>query len=80
MERYPTNVTSDIKDLVKDLQESYKLTDFEALTVALQAERNSILRKAFVITALDNTPTALEAIANALGPVSYTHLTLPTKA
>ena len=69
MERYPTNVTNDIKELAKDLQESFKLTDFEALTLALQAEQNSLFKRAFVVTSSDNTPTALEAIANALGHI-----------
>lgn len=67
MEKYPPNVSSSVKELAKDLQENFKLTDFEALSLALKAEQNDLFRRAFVITASDNYPTALEAIANALG-------------
>jgi hypothetical protein len=67
MEKYPSTVSSSVKELTKDLKESFKQTDFEALTLALKAEQNDLFKKAFVITASDNYPTALEAIANALG-------------
>lgn len=67
MEKYPPRITHDIKELAKDLKESFKLTDYEALTLALKAEQNSLFRRAFVVTSSDNTPTVLEAIANALG-------------
>ena len=67
MGKYPPSISSDVKALAKDLQENYKLTDYEALSLALKAEHNDLFIRAFVITASDNTPTALEAIANALG-------------
>ena len=60
MEKYPPRVTHDVKELAKDLQESYSLTNFEALSLALQAEQNNLFKKAFVITSNDNTPSALE--------------------
>lgn len=69
MEKYPPRVSHSIKELAKDLQESFKLSDFEALTLALKAEQNDLFRRAFVVTSSDNTPTALEAIANALGHI-----------
>ncbi len=43
------------------------MSDFEALTLALKAEQNELFRLAFMISSSDNYPTALEAIANALG-------------
>ena len=67
MGKYPPSITADVKELAKDLQENFKLTDYEALSLALKAEQNDLFRRAFVITASDNYPTALEAIANALG-------------
>ena len=70
MEKYPPSVSRSVKDLAKELQEDFKLTDFEALSLALKAEQNDLFRRAFVITASDNYPTALEAIANALGHTS----------
>ena len=53
--------------LATELKESYKLTNYESLDLALKAEFNDILKRAFVITSSDNVPTALEAIANSLG-------------
>ena len=67
MEKYPPYVSKEVKGLAKELQEDFKLSDFEALTLALKAEENNFFRRAFVISASDDYPTALEAIANALG-------------
>ena len=67
MEKYPPTVSHSVKELAKDLKENFELSDFEALSLALKAEQNNLFRRAFVITASDNHPTALEAIANALG-------------
>jgi hypothetical protein len=39
------------------------------LSLALKTEQNNLFRRAFVVTSSDNTPTALEAIANALGHI-----------
>ena len=39
----------------------------EKLSIAVQMERNQILKKAFALSDLDKYPTALEAIAIALG-------------
>lgn len=69
MEKYPPNIPKSVKELAKGLQEDFKLTDFEALSLALKAEQNELFRRAFVITTSDNYPTVLEAIANALGYV-----------
>ncbi|QHS59850.1 histidine kinase [Chitinophaga agri] len=61
------NISSDVKEIAKELKEGYKLTDFEALTLALKAEQNELLKRAFVISSTDAHPTGLEAIATALG-------------
>ncbi|GJQ61153.1 MAG: hypothetical protein SCALA702_02060 [Melioribacteraceae bacterium] len=60
-------LTNDVKHFLKDLKSEYNLTDYEALMVALKAEQNNLLKKAFVISATDSTPTGLEAIAISLG-------------
>ena len=67
MSKYAPNVTRDVKKLAEELQESFKLTDYEALSLALKAEQNELLRQAFVITSDNNYPSALEAISNAIG-------------
>lgn len=59
-------ISFDVKTLAKELKSEYKLSDFEALTIALKAEQNGLLKSAFVVSPLDDKPTALEAIANAL--------------
>jgi hypothetical protein len=46
------NISASVKALVMDLKEKYKLTDFEALTLALKAEENDIFRKAFVVASV----------------------------
>lgn len=60
-------LSKDVRKLATELKENYKLSDFEALTLALKAEQNELFRLAFMISSSDNYPTALEAIANALG-------------
>ncbi|NWJ49755.1 MAG: histidine kinase [Bacteroidetes bacterium] len=59
--------SSAVEELVKELKLDYVLTDFEALKIALESERNYLIKTAFVITVSDEYPTALEAIAIALG-------------
>ncbi|RYE57755.1 MAG: histidine kinase [Sphingobacteriales bacterium] len=44
-----------------------KLSEFEALTLAIQIERNQLLENGLVISRNDSNPTALEAISIALG-------------
>jgi hypothetical protein len=57
-----------ISSLVKELRLDYpKLTEFEALQLAVQMQRNEIMRRAFVVGSNDNYPSALEAIAATLG-------------
>lgn len=43
------------------------LTDYEALRIVAEFQRNEILKDAFVTRSVDTAPTALEAIALALG-------------
>jgi len=69
MEKYPPTVSSSVKELAKELKESFKLTDFEALSLALKAEQNDLFRKAFNVATYDDYPPALTAIANALGHI-----------
>lgn len=65
--KYGVQVSGDVKELAKNLKESYKLTDFEAITLALKAEQNELMRRAFVISSSDSHPSGLEAIAIAIG-------------
>ena len=65
--KYGVHLSTDVRELAKDLKEDYKLTDYEALTLALKAEQNELLKLGFVISSSDSYPTGLEAIANALG-------------
>lgn len=65
--KYGVHLSSDVKELTKNLKEDYKLTDFEALTLALKAEQNELLKRAFVVSSNGSHPNGLEAIAIALG-------------
>lgn len=53
------------------VQEAYGLTNYEALMIAIEIERNEILRSAFVVVESDtignDTPSALEKIAMIIG-------------
>lgn len=51
----------------KELSKECKITMAEALNIVIQAERNEILRRAFVLSESDRHPSALEAIAMQLG-------------
>ena len=46
-----------------NLKDDYDLTDYEAYSLAVQIERNEILRSAFVVSDSDLYPSALEKIA-----------------
>jgi hypothetical protein len=59
-------VSSEIRNLTKSIQQEYKLSDYEALTIALKIESNALFRKANVISSNDSYPSALEKIAIAL--------------
>lgn len=65
--KYGVNISSDVKKLAKDLQEQFKLTNFESLDLALKAEQNELIKRAFVISSSDSHPSGIEAIAIALG-------------
>ena len=56
-------VSSEIRNLTKSIQQEYKLSDYEALTIALKIESNELFRKANVISSDDSYPSALEKIA-----------------
>ena len=51
----------------RGLSRECEITLAEALSLILESERNEILKKAFLVSDSDNYPTALEAIAIALG-------------
>lgn len=56
------------KRIAKQLKEEYsKLSDFEILSLAIQIQRNQILENGLVVSSSDKYPSALEAIAIALG-------------
>jgi len=59
-------VSSEIRNLTTSIQQEYKLSDYEALTIALKIESNELFRKANVISSNDSYPSALEKIAIAL--------------
>lgn len=65
--KYGVCISNDVKKLAKGLKEEYELTDFEALTLALKAEQNELLKLGFVIPSSDNHPSGLEAIAIGVG-------------
>ena len=56
-----------ITQIAKELKTDYKLTDVEALTIAVQIQRNQILENGLVVSRTDKTPTGLEALAIILG-------------
>ena len=60
------HLSKEVKALAAEISEEYGLDGAVALQLALECERNELLRQAFVITRADNVPTALEAIAIAL--------------
>ncbi|WP_427875354.1 histidine kinase [Flavobacterium sp. MMS24-S5] len=54
--------------IAKQLKDEYsKLSDFEILSLAIQIQRNQILENGLVVSSSDKHPSALEAIAIALG-------------
>ncbi|MGZ9736610.1 histidine kinase [Flavobacterium sp. GNP002] len=56
-------VSTEIRKLTASIQQEYKLSDYEALTIALKIEENELFRKANVISKDDKYPSALEKIA-----------------
>lgn len=60
-------ITRKQKKEADDLSVECNITMAEALNLIIQSERNEILKTAFVIKNSNDTPTALEAIAIALG-------------
>lgn len=62
---------SEIEDynrIAKQLKGEYsKLSDFEILSLAIQIQRNQILENVLAVSSSDKHPSALEAIAIALG-------------
>ena len=65
--KYGVSVSKDVRELVKDLKSEFELSDFEALTVALKAEQNELIKLGFVISSSDSHPSGLEAIAIGVG-------------
>lgn len=64
-------LSTEIKDIVEILMETYPdLTTAEALSLALQMERNAMIKRAFVLTRTDYVPTALEKIVHGLDDIA----------
>ena len=56
------------EQIAEDLRKTYsELTTFEALTLAIQIERNQLIENAFSVNRNDSNPPSLEAIAISLG-------------
>jgi len=52
----------------RELKSHFQLTDFEALKIAIESQRNEFLYRAFMLSNDDRkNPTAIEGIAIALG-------------
>lgn len=52
-------------DLADELKKEYKLSDYEAIDLALKAEKNEFIARAFVLTP-DDKVTALEKIVHTI--------------
>lgn len=58
----------DYSQIAEQLKGEYsKLSDFEILSLAIQIQRNQILENGLAVSSLNKFPSALEAIAIALG-------------
>lgn len=55
-----------VRDLATELKADYKLDNYQALDIALKAERNEILSRAFVLSDSDSIPTALEKLIHTI--------------
>lgn len=55
-----------VSKLADDLKREYKLSNFEALDIALKIEKNQILERAFVLSDSDGQPTALEKLIHTI--------------
>lgn len=53
------------QSIVDHLQAEYNITDYQALKLAIEINRNDMIRKTFII--YDGVPSVFEAIAMALG-------------
>lgn len=47
-------IPNKVKELAQSLQDDYRLTAYEALDIALKAEKNQILSRAFVLSDSDS--------------------------
>lgn len=67
--KHTTNVSlTEVQDQAKEIKRVYpQLTDYEALSLAIQYQRNLVLAMAFVLSPTDSYPGALESIAMKLG-------------
>ena len=55
-----------VRDLATELKSNYKLDDYQSLDLALKAEKNEILSRAFVLTDSNTYPTALEKLIHTI--------------
>ena len=47
------NLSSDVKDLAKELKSEYKISDFESLSLVLKVEQNELIKRGFLISSTD---------------------------
>lgn len=57
------NHVSDVTKTAKRILEDWKISDFEALQIAVQIQRNQFYESANVINGFKDAPSALEKIA-----------------
>jgi hypothetical protein len=65
-----SNYYREVKGFTEELKEGYKLSDFEALQIAVKMQHNRIVASSFLVGTPDSStasPVALEAMAMALG-------------
>ena len=65
--KHGVSISRDVRELANYLKDEYKLTNFEAFSLALKAEQNELLKLGFVISSSDSHPSGLEAIAIGVG-------------
>ena len=66
---YDFNYNQGVQSHARDLQERFKLTDYEALKIAIESQRNEFMYRFFKLSNDCDVehPSGLEAIAIALG-------------
>lgn len=66
------NHVSDVSKTAKMLLEDWEISDFEALQIAVQIQKNQFFETANVINGFKNAPSALEKIAMEIQSIGET--------